>query len=75
MKHLFNFGKGTRQCVGMNLAYAECYMALTTVFRRFGRRMRLFETERERDVDVARDYFISSPSLESRGVRVVIAGI
>jgi len=39
--------------------------------------MRLFETERERerDIDVARDFFISSPSLESRGVRVVIAEI
>ena len=75
VKHLFSFGKGTRQCVGMNLAYAEFYMALATVFRRFGRRMELFETERERDVDAVKDFFVSSPSLESMGVRVIIEGI
>ena len=69
-KYLFNFGRGTRQCVGMNLAYAEFYMALAMVFRRFGRRMRLFDTERERDVDVKHDFFVTNPSLESRGVRV-----
>lgn len=48
-KYLFNFGRGTRMCVGINLAYAEFYITLATVFRRFGRRqMRLFETQRER---------------------------
>lgn len=71
-KHLFNFGRGTRQCVGMNLALAEIQMALATVFRRFGGRMRLFDTERERDVDVKHDFFVTNPSLRSRGVRVTI---
>ena len=75
VKHLFSFGKGTRQCAGMNLAYAECYIALATVFRRFGRRMELFETERERDVDIVKDFFVSSPSLKSMGVRVIIREI
>ena len=69
---LQNFGKGTRACVGMNLAYAEIYLTLVKVFRGFGSRMRLFETERERDVDVKKDFFAASPSLDSKGVRVLI---
>jgi cytochrome P450 len=30
------FGKGTRGCVGMPLAYCELYVSLGTLFRRFG---------------------------------------
>ena len=71
-KYIFAFGKGTRQCVGMNLAYAEMYLTLAAVFRKFGRQMELFDTDRERDVDVTRDFFIGHPSLESKGVRVAI---
>lgn len=69
-KHLFNFGRGTRQCVGMNLALAEIHMTLATVFRRLGPKMQLYDTNRERDVDVKHDWFNTNPSLESRGVRV-----
>ncbi|RQM08076.1 hypothetical protein DH86_00001413, partial [Scytalidium sp. 3C] len=29
------FSRGTRQCAGMNLAYAEMYLALSVMFRRF----------------------------------------
>ena len=38
-KHLFNFGRGTRQCVGMNLALGEIHMTLATVLRRLGPKM------------------------------------
>ena len=69
-RQLFNFGRGTRQCVGMNLAQAEIHMALATIFRKFGTKMRLFDTVRERDVDVKHDFFVTNPSLDSRGVRV-----
>ena len=69
-KYLFNFGRGTRQCAGMNLAYAEFYMVLATVFRRLGTSMKLYDTVRERDVDITRDFFIASPCLESKGVRL-----
>lgn len=69
-KFLFNFGKGTRQCVGMNLAQAEIRMTLAAVFRGLGSKMRLHDTERERDVDVKHDFFVTNPSFESRGVRV-----
>ncbi|GFF34720.1 trichodiene oxygenase [Aspergillus udagawae] len=34
-KHLFSFGRGPRQCVGMQLAYAELYITLGRVFRQF----------------------------------------
>ena len=71
LKYLFNFGRGTRQCVGMNLAYAEIHLALAMVFRRLGDRMQLHDTERERDVDVKHDFFVTNPSFESRGVRVL----
>lgn len=73
LKYLFHFGKGTRQCVGMNLAQAEIHLALATVFRRLGTRMQLYDTDRERDVDVKHDFFVTSPSLQSRGVRVTLS--
>ena len=72
LKHLFNFGRGTRQCVGMNLAMAEIYMALATLFRDLGSKMQLHDTVRERDVDVKHDFFVTNPSLNSRGVRVTL---
>ncbi|OJJ39848.1 hypothetical protein ASPWEDRAFT_49717 [Aspergillus wentii DTO 134E9] len=34
-KYLFSFGKGSRQCVGMPLAYCELYVTLGRVFREF----------------------------------------
>ena len=71
-KYIFAFGKGTRQCVGMNLSYAEIYLGLAAVFRKFGRQMELFETDRARDVDFAKDFFVASPSLEAKAVRVLI---
>ena len=72
-RHLFNFGRETRQCVGINLAMAEIHMALATLFRNLGgTKMRLYDTERERDVDVKHDFFVTNPSLKSRGVRVTL---
>lgn len=71
-KYLFNFGKGTRQCVGINLAYAEFYHALAAVFRNFGRTMELYETSFETDVQVKHDFFTTAPRLDSKGMRVVI---
>lgn len=41
-KYVVSFSKGSRQCIGMNLAYAELYIGLATIFRRV--KMRLFET-------------------------------
>ncbi|KAH0555914.1 hypothetical protein GP486_006142 [Trichoglossum hirsutum] len=68
-KYLVSFSKGTRACMGMNLAYAEMYMTLATVFSRFD--MELWRTTRE-DVDIVHDFFNPSPKLDSEGVRVLV---
>lgn len=70
-KHLLSFGKGSRQCVGMELGKAEIIMTLANVFRRFGHEMRLFNTVKERDIDIARDLFIPCPSVHSNGLLVM----
>ena len=74
LKYLFSFGRGARQCVGMNLAEAEMHMALAMVFRSLGRRMELFNTESERDVDVKYAFMVTNPGMDSRGVRVIFRG-
>ncbi|MCJ1434247.1 hypothetical protein MMC27_003614 [Xylographa pallens] len=35
-RYLVSFSKGSRQCLGINLAYAEMYLCLSVIFRRFG---------------------------------------
>jgi cytochrome P450 len=70
-RYLAPFSKGTRNCAGLNLAWAELYLATALVFRRFD--MELFETTR-RDVDVARDCFVSAPEKGSKGVRIKVLG-
>lgn len=69
-RYLVPYGKGTRNCIGQNLAQTEIYMALATVFRRFD--FELFETDRERDIDVKYDYITPKPSRESNGLRVLV---
>ncbi|OCL08461.1 putative cytochrome P450 [Glonium stellatum] len=69
--YLNNFGRGTRQCVGMRLAYAEIYLTLGYLFRRLGNRLKLFDTEYERDIEYVHDYFIPAARKQSRGCRVV----
>jgi cytochrome P450 len=66
---LVNFSRGTRACLGINLAYAEIYLTLAAVFRRFD--LELFETTRE-DVDIVHDFFSPSARLDSKGVRVLV---
>ena len=68
-RYLVPFSKGTRQCLGINLATAEIYLTLATVFRRFDN-MRLWQTT-ARDAEVVSDFFIPHGHAESKGVRVV----
>jgi len=69
--YLNNFGRGSRQCVGMRLAYAELYLTLGYLFRRLGEKLELFDTEYERDIEYVQDFFIPAPSKQSRGCRIV----
>ena len=54
------------------MAYAELYLALATVFRRFA--FELYETDVS-DVQLAHDFFLPSPKLDSRGVRVKVIAV
>ncbi|KAF2425828.1 putative cytochrome P450 [Tothia fuscella] len=53
--YITTFGKGTRACVGINLAYTELYTVIATLLRRFPD-LRLHETTKE-DVEPVADYF------------------
>lgn len=66
---MVGFGRGTRMCFGLNLAYAELYIGLATLFRRH--EFELFETSR-RDVDVAMDMFVGQPWWGSKGIRALV---
>ena len=59
-------------CAAVNLATAEVYLTLASMFRRF--KLELVDVERERDVDVTHDFINSSPSLGSKGVNVRVVG-
>lgn len=69
-KYLVSFGKGTRSCLGMNLAHAELYISLATLFRQVTH-MELFETQRDA-VDMAADHYEQAPKEGTHGVRVLI---
>lgn len=72
-KALVVFGGGTRMCLGLNLAWAELYLTVAAVVRRFGDRVRLFDVVFQRDVKIVCDGFNPLPSRESRGLRVMIS--
>lgn len=71
-KHLVTFGRGARQCAGMNLAYAELYIILAVVFRAFD--MTLFETDAS-DVTIKHGYMVPYPKLDTKGVRTRVRGV
>ncbi|MDI1493376.1 MAG: hypothetical protein OHK93_005164 [Ramalina farinacea] len=65
------FTKGSRNCLGINLAYAEMYIALGILLRPGGPNMQIFETD-ESDVAQAVDFLMPVPKLDSRGTRVML---
>ena len=83
-RYMVSFSKGSRQCLGINLAYAEMYLCLAAIFRRFGSggsdgvrfdgdegTLELFETTL-RDVEVAVDGFLPLPAEDSKGIRIKV---
>jgi cytochrome P450 len=78
-KYLVPFSRGSRQCVGMNLAYAEIYLGLAAIFRRYGSvdvrgkndlgTIELYQTTM-RDVEIVADGVTPLVDPESRGIRV-----
>ncbi|KXJ89734.1 cytochrome P450 [Microdochium bolleyi] len=68
---LLNFSKGSRACLGKNLAMCELHLALAAVVLRVMPYMKLYETT---VVDVAYDHDMFIPVVKegSKGVRVTI---
>jgi cytochrome P450 len=57
-RYMVPFGRGSRQCVGMPLAYAEVYVMVGTMFRRFPNKLRVCATTPETMMDYE-DWFSS----------------
>ena len=70
-RYLVAFGRGTRNCVGINLGMAELYLVLAAVVGKF--EMRLHQTDRG-DVDMWRDWYVPHGRVDSQGVRVCVTG-
>jgi cytochrome P450 len=80
-RYLVSFGKGTRQCLGMSLAYAELYMTLGKLFRWLGSSevrgegdlgvLKLWETNRS-DVQMVAEVLVPFVKQGSKGVRAII---
>ncbi|KAK3374604.1 cytochrome P450 [Podospora didyma] len=68
-RYFVPFGKGSRQCLGINLAMAELYITIATVFRRFD--FDFFETNVS-DVEMEHAYLVPYAKWESKGVRVTV---
>ncbi|ETS73447.1 hypothetical protein PFICI_15052 [Pestalotiopsis fici W106-1] len=68
-KYLVSFSRGSRGCVGKNLAMMELHVALATLFRRH--ELELYETTKE-DVEFAVDLVKPAPKPSSKGVRVLV---
>jgi len=68
-RYLITFGKGSRQCLGIQLAYCELYVILATVFRRF-EQLKAYESGLG-DYAEFDDYFSSYHNKTGRTLRVV----
>jgi cytochrome P450 len=66
-RFMVSFGRGTRSCLGMNLAWTELYLTLGMMFRRY--KFELIEPD-VRDVQVGHDFFIPVTWDGGKGVRV-----
>ena len=64
------FNKGTRICIGINLAHAEMFLVIAAVVRW---NLELFETAKT-DVEFVHDYQVAFPKMGSKGVRAVVRG-
>jgi len=79
-KYLVPFARGSRQCVGMELAYAELYVALALIFRLYGSKevtmdgdrgyLELYDTQFARDLEIVGDGITPLTRKESNGLRI-----
>ena len=85
-RHLMPFSHGSRQCLGMQLAWSEMYLVVSGIWRRFGgpsdaaceksglqeQLDGFFELygTDASDVEMVADKFVPYPKKESQGVRI-----
>lgn len=70
-RYFVPFSRGSRSCVGIEVAKMELLLTAGNVFRKLGKEMQLWETT-ERDVSWAYDFFAPYIPLDSKGLRVKI---
>ncbi|POS78532.1 cytochrome P450 [Diaporthe helianthi] len=71
-KYQMSFGKGSRKCLGIELARAEMYLVTVALVRGFD--MKLWKTE-ARDVAFGHDYHVSLPSIEFKGLEATMTAL
>ncbi|KAJ5884198.1 benzoate 4-monooxygenase cytochrome P450 [Penicillium tannophilum] len=69
-RYLVPFNRGTRSCLGMNLARAELVLILAAVFRQFD--FDVSGVQRDRDIDASRDFILGAPACDSPGILVAV---
>ncbi|KAL1879025.1 hypothetical protein Plec18167_004321 [Paecilomyces lecythidis] len=69
-RYLVPFNRGTRACLGLNLARTELFMILAAVFRQFD--FDVSQVSRERDIDVTRDFILGGQAKDSPGILVKV---
>ncbi|EDO01120.1 hypothetical protein SS1G_03594 [Sclerotinia sclerotiorum 1980 UF-70] len=68
--YLVTFNRGTRSCLGINLARAELYLILASVYRQFD--FDVSQVIRARDIDVSRDYILGAQARDTPGILVKV---
>lgn len=69
-KYQMAFNKGSRICIGINLAHAELFLAIAAMARYD---MKLFQTDIA-DIQFQHDYHVAYPKLDSKGIRAMVYG-
>lgn len=60
-RYLVPFSRGSRACVGMNLAYCELYVMIGTLFRRYPKGLRVWNTPHSLMSDLEDHFNIGHP--------------
>ncbi|KAF9893154.1 hypothetical protein FE257_012566 [Aspergillus nanangensis] len=71
-RYLVNFGRGSRICLGMNLAYAELYLVLSMLVRRYD--WELYETPKK-NIEFVRDFETPYPDEGNFSVRATVTRV
>lgn len=71
-RYFVPYSKGSRSCLGMEVAKMELVLTAGNVFRQLGRGMQLWDTT-ERDVSWAYDFFAPYIAADAKGLRVKIS--